>query len=63
MVAPEIHSRLNANSMTQLSPTWRDRIWIVSAVLIALLVGVQIAQGGWVLAGGLCAAVSLLILY
>lgn len=63
MVAPEIHSRLNANGMTQLSPTWRDRIWIVSAVLIALLVGVQIAQGGWVLAGGLCAAVSLLILY
>ncbi|MDB4473831.1 O-antigen ligase family protein [Opitutaceae bacterium] len=49
--------------MNQLSPTWRDRIWIVGSVLIALLVGVQIAQGGWVLAGGLSAVVILLILY
>ena len=63
MVAPEIQALLNANSMNQLSPTWRDRIWIVGAVLIALLVGVQIAQGGWILAGGLAGAVGLLLLY
>lgn len=49
--------------MNQLSPTSRDRIWFIGAVLIALLVGAQIAQGGWFLSGLIAVGVILLLLY
>lgn len=63
MVAPKRSGRLNHVGMNQLSPIWRDRIWFMGAVFVALLVGIQIAQGGWILAGGIALGVVLLLLY
>lgn len=49
--------------MNSLTPAWRERLWISGAVVLAVVLGVQIAQGGWLLPGLLGAGVVLFTLY
>lgn len=49
--------------MSQLTSTWRDRIWISGATLVALLLGLQIAQEHWLLPAFVVGGVLLLTLY